>query len=66
MEDSLKTAYNITVDIKKAVTVQFDVNDGGDKRKEKAHFVQIGAGWYCMEAMEQISYICEYDGYNQW
>lgn len=66
LEDSLKTAYNITVDIKKAVTVQFDVNDGGDKQKEKATFVQIGARWYCMEAMEQINYICEYDGYNQW
>ena len=46
--------------------MQFDVNDRGDKQKEKATFVQIGAGWYCMEAMEQISYICEYDGYNQW
>ncbi len=66
LEEELKTAYGITVDIRKAVEVSFRVNDGGDVASEHAVFVKIGMKWCCMEAMEQIDYVCQYDGYGQW
>lgn len=66
LEDELKQSYNITVEISKAVAVNFSVNDGGERASEKATFVKIGAKWCCMEAMEQIDYVCQYDGYGQW
>ncbi|MCD8218822.1 MAG: hypothetical protein LUC50_00235 [Ruminococcus sp.] len=66
LEEELKTDYDIKVDISKAVTVSFRLNDGGEIESEKATFVKIGMKWCCIEAMEQIDYVCAYDGYGQW
>lgn len=66
LENTLKEMYDITVEISKAVTVQFRIDDGGEIASERATFVKIGMKWCCMEAMERIDYVCQYDGYGQW
>lgn len=66
LESELKTDYNITVEIKKAVTVSVDIDDGGTKASEQATFVKIGSRWCCMKAMEDIDFVCQNDGYNVW
>ena len=66
LESELKTDYNITVEIKKAVTVSVNIDDGGTKASEQATFVKIGNRWCCMKAMEDIDFVCQNDGYNVW
>lgn len=66
LEEELKTSYGISVEIKKAVSVKIALDDGGQSAAESARLVKIGQRWCCMEAMEQINYICENDGYNEW
>lgn len=66
LEQELKSLYDISVEIKKGVTVKLTINDGGQKAAESAVFIKIGQRWYCMEAMEDIDYVCQYDGYGQW
>ncbi len=66
LEDELKTSYGIQVEIKKAAEVQITINDGGTKASEKATFVKIGSRWCCMQAMEDMDYVCQNDGYNVW
>jgi hypothetical protein len=66
LEDELNTDYGIVVTIKKAVDVKITIDDGGTKATEVATFVKIGTQWCCMEAMEDIDYVCEYSGYGAW
>lgn len=66
LEEELKSDYNITVTIKESVTVKLTIHDGSSDNAEKATLVHIGSHWYCMEAMEQMDYIAEYDGYDEW
>ena len=66
LESELKTDYNITVEIKKAVTVSVNIDDGGTKASEQATFVKIGNRWCCMKSMEDIDFVCQNDGYNVW
>lgn len=66
LEQELKTSYGISVEIKTAVKAEIFINDGGTKASENATFVKIGSRWCCMEAMEDIDYVCQYDGYNAW
>lgn len=66
LEEKLKTNYGITVEIKKAVIAKITIDDGGTKASENATFVKIGNRWCCMEAMEDMDYVCQYDGYNAW
>lgn len=66
LEQELNTAYGISVEIEKAVTAKISISDAGTKASENATFVKIGNRWCCMEAMEDIDYVCQYDGYNAW
>lgn len=66
LAQELNTSYGISVEIKKAVTAKISIHDGGTKASENATFVKIGSRWCCMEAMEDIDYVCQYDGYNAW
>lgn len=66
LEQTLKTSYGISVEIKKAVSATLSIDDGGTKGKQKVTFVKIGHRWCVMEAMEEIDYVCKNDGYNAW
>ena len=66
LESQLKTSYGITADIQKAVNVRITINDGGQKGTESTTFVKIKNRWCSMDAMEDMDYVCKYDGYNEW
>lgn len=66
LESQLKTSYGITADIQKAVSVRITINDGGQKGTESTTFVKIKNRWCSMDAMEDMDYVCKYDGYNEW
>lgn len=66
LEAELKNDYSMTVEIKKAVTARITIDDGGTKATEQATFVKIGFRWCCIEAMEDVDFVCENDGYGVW
>lgn len=66
IESELEEDYGIRVQISKGVVVNLSIDDGGSKQREQATLIKIGMKWCCVEAMEQIDYICEYDGYDVW
>ncbi len=66
LEEELASLYGISVEIKKAVTVDLTIDEGGKKMTESLVFVKIGQRWCSIEAMNDIEYVCQYDGYGQW
>ncbi|MCD7958594.1 MAG: hypothetical protein LUF89_03530 [Ruminococcus sp.] len=66
LEEELMTNYNVDVDISKAESVTLVIDDGGLKSTEEATFFKVGLRWYCLEALDGIDEICEYDGYDVW
>ncbi len=66
LSDTLQTSYGIDVEIRAARQVRITIDDGGSKAAEEATFVKIGAKWCCIEAMEDIDFVVQNDGYNVW
>lgn len=66
LESTLRSSYDISLEIEKAVQVKIKLNDGGVSGAESLTFIKVGMRWYSMEAMEDIEYICQNDGYGVW
>lgn len=70
-ESNIAEAYDTDVDIEKAVLASIRLSMSGDTGSTKDSMTMTllkedGGGWFCLEAMEQVEYACEYEGYDLW
>lgn len=69
-ETKLSEQYNVTMSLDKVVLANVRISTTGDNRNITDSITltlfKSGTKWYCMDAMEQVEYACEYDGYDLW
>lgn len=69
-ETTLSEEYHITVSLDEVVLANVRISTTGDKRdmtdSVTLTLLKNGMKWYCMEAMEQVEYACQYEGYDLW
>ncbi len=64
--DDIYSDYKIKVDISKAISIDYRIDDSGTIGREHSTFIKIGARWCSVEAMETIDWVCSYSGYGAW
>ena len=69
-ETKLLEQYNVTMSLDKVVLANVRISTTGDNQNitdsVTLTLFKSGTKWYCMDAMEQVEYACEYDGYDLW
>jgi len=69
-ETKLSDEYHITMSLDEIVLANVRISTTGDNRdmtdSVTLTLLKSGTKWYCMEAMEQVEYACEYKGYDLW
>ena len=69
-EQKIADTYSVTVDIDKVVLANVRIVTSGSNQNATDSLTltlfKSGSKWYCMDAMEQVDYACQYDGYDLW
>ncbi len=69
-ETKLSDQYDITMSLDKVILANVRISTTGDNNNTTDSITltlfKSGTKWYCMDAMEQVEYACEYDGYDLW
>jgi len=69
-EDQLKESYNVDLSISKAVSVRTKLVYAGDTQSEyyteSLVFLKSGMKWYSLDAMKDMDYVAQYNGYGLW
>ena len=69
-EQKIADTYSVTVDIDKVVLANVRIVSSGRNQNATDSLTlslfKSGSKWYCMDAMEQVDYACQYDGYDLW
>lgn len=69
-EAKLSDTYHITLALDTVVLANIRISTTGDQQNitdsVTLTLFKSGMRWYCMEAMEQVEYACEYEGYDLW
>lgn len=69
-EAQLKESYNVDLSISKAVSVRTKLVYAGDTQSEyyteSLVFLKSGMKWYSLDAMKDMDYVAQYNGYGLW
>lgn len=69
-ETKLSDEYGITMSLDEVVLANVRISTAGDSRNitdsVTLTLFKSGTRWYCLDAMEQVEYACEYEGYDLW
>ena len=69
-EQKIADTYSVTVDVDKVVLANVRIVTSGSNQNATDSLTltlfKSGSKWYCMDAMEQVDYACQYDGYDLW
>ena len=69
-EQKIADTYSVTVDIDKVVLANVRIVTSGSNQNATDSLTltlfKSGSKWYSMDAMEQVDYACQYDGYDLW
>lgn len=69
-EEELLSTYSVNMTLDKVVLANVRISTAGNNSNATDSVTltlfKSGMKWYCMDAMEQIDYACQYEGYNLW